>query len=70
MEFQGIELYNVRELEYNSESGGYKLSRLPKSLREKMTDSVYAAAGVELRFVPIDDEIKIKIRKQFLQTTK
>lgn len=63
MLFRGIELHNVRELVYNEESGGYKMSRMPMRVAEKMTANTFADAGVELRFVPISDEVKIKIKK-------
>ena len=62
MEFKGITLHNVRELELNEETGGYKMSRLPSAVVASMHTHAYSASGVELRFVPISDEVKIKIR--------
>ena len=63
MEFSGIELHNVRELVYNEESGGYKFSRMPMRVAEFMANETYfSATGCELRFVPIDDEVTVKIR--------
>ena len=62
MEFKNIELHNVRELVYNGESGGYKLSRMPSQVAKKMTANVFAASGCEIRFVPIDNEITVKIK--------
>lgn len=61
MEFKGIELHNVRELikgEY-----GYVLSRLPSSLGDIIKGDPKTASGVELRLVPISDEVKIKIKR-------
>jgi lysophospholipase L1-like esterase len=63
MQFKGIELHNVRELikgEY-----GYVLSRLPSSLGDIIKGDPKTASGVELRLVPISDEVKIKIKKVF-----
>ena len=63
MEFRGIELPNVRELLYNEESGGYKFSRMPMRVAEFMANEKYfSGTGCELRLVPIDDEVTIKIR--------
>ena len=63
MEFRGIELHNVRELIYNEESGGYKLSRMPMRVAEFMANEQYlSGTGCELRFVPIDDEVTVKIK--------
>lgn len=63
MEFFGIELHNVRDLVYNEDTGGYKISRMPLRITEKMIrDVAYGATGCELRFVPIDDEVTVKIR--------
>lgn len=62
MEFHGIELHNVRELLYNKESGGYKFSRMPMRVAEFMANEAYfSGTGCELRFVPIDDEVTVKI---------
>lgn len=61
MQFKGIELHNVRELikgEY-----GYILSRLPSSLVPHLKTDGLTATGVELRLVPISDEVKIKIKR-------
>ena len=61
MQFKGIELHNVRELikgEY-----GYVLSRLPSSLGDIIKGDPKTASGVELRLVPISDEVKIKIKR-------
>lgn len=63
MLFRGIELHNVRELVYNEESGGYKMSRMPMRVAEHMSANTFADSGVELRFVPISDEVRIKIKK-------
>lgn len=63
MEFRGIELHNVRELIFNPESSGYKMRRMPTKVAEHMSANTFASSGVELRFVPIDDEVRIKIRK-------
>ena len=61
MEFKGIELHNVRELikgEY-----GYVLSRLPSRLGDVIKGDPKTASGVELRLVPIDEEVKIRIKR-------
>ena len=63
MEFRGIELHNIRELIFNPESGGYKMRRMPTRIAEYMSANTFACSGAELRFVPIDDEVRIKIRK-------
>ncbi len=63
MNFKNIELHNVRELVYNEETGGYKFSRMPMRVAEKMKpDITFGATGCEIRFVPIDDEVTVKIR--------
>ncbi|MDY3918595.1 MAG: SGNH/GDSL hydrolase family protein [Candidatus Limivivens sp.] len=62
MEFKGLEIYNCRELVLNEETGGYRISRIPMSLAEKMKANPFLASGVELRFVPLEKEIRIVLR--------
>ncbi len=61
MEFKGIELHNVRELIKGE--FGYVLSRLPSRLGDLIKGDPKTASGVELRLVPISDEVKIKIKR-------
>ena len=61
MEFKGISLHNVRELIPGEK--GYILSRLPSSVGDVIKGEPRTASGVELRLVPISDEVKIKIKK-------
>lgn len=63
MEFHGVALHDVAELVYNKESGGYKLTRMPMRVAEKMNPNVtFGATGCEIRFVPLDEEVTVKIR--------
>lgn len=63
MIFKGIDIYNCRELKKNPATGGYAISRLPYYIGDSISGDQFTDCGVELRFVPIDDEIKITIRK-------
>ena len=63
MEFKGIDIHNCKELVLNEQTGGYQISRLPMEISDKISANTFVDAGVELRFVPIDEEVKIVIRK-------
>ena len=63
MEWKGIELHNVRALEQNPETAGLLISRLPSTLEPHVLADAKTASGCELRLVPIDDEVRIRIRK-------
>lgn len=58
-----IQFHNIAELEWDQESGGYKMPRMPlkvvEQLNEKAKRSIYFGCGCELRFQMISDEVKI-----------
>ncbi len=64
MIFKGIELHNVSELEKNS--SGYDMLRVPKSTENGLNETARIrnrlSTGIELRFVHIDDEVRIVIK--------
>ena len=62
MIYKNIEIHNCRELLKNEETGLFKMCRIPLSLDDKITGNGFINCGVELRFVPIDDEIKITLK--------
>lgn len=62
MLYRNIEIHNCCELMKDDETGLYKMCRIPLSLNDKITGNGFGNAGVELRFVPIDDEIRITLR--------
>ena len=61
MEFKGIEIHNARELIKGER--GYIISRLPEKLIPFVEADPKIASGVELRLVPISDEVKIRINR-------
>lgn len=63
MEFKGIDIHNCKELVLNKQTGGYQISRLPMQIADKLSANTFVDSGVELRFVPVDDEVRIVIRK-------
>lgn len=62
MIFKNTEIHNCRELSYNNESGCFKMSRIPLELNDKIEGNAFQNSGVELRLVPIDDEVRIILK--------
>lgn len=62
MIYKNIEIHNCKEMERNEETGLFKMCRIPLSLNEKITGNGFGNAGVELRFVPLDDEVRITLK--------
>ena len=65
MVFQNIEFHNVEEIE--AVDGGYRMCRIPHSVREQLNERVREASawystGVELRFRMSGDSVKIHLR--------
>ena len=57
MIYKNIDIHNCRELCRNDETGLYQMSRIPLELNDKIAGNAFQDSGVELRFVPTDDEI-------------
>ena len=64
MIYKNIDIHNCREILKNDETGLYMMSRIPVELNDKIEGNAFQNSGVELRFVPNDDEIKIVLRTQ------
>lgn len=64
MEFYGIEIHNCKDLKWNEETGCYMMCRIPLELNEKVPGNGFFSSGVELRFVPIDEEIRITLKAE------
>ena len=64
MIYKNIDIHNCREILKNDETGLYMMSRIPVELNDKIEGNAFQDSGVELRFVPNDDEIKIVLRTQ------
>lgn len=64
MIYKNIDIHNCRELCRNDETGLYQMSRIPLELNDKIAGNAFQDSGVELRFVPTDDEIRIVLRTQ------
>ena len=68
MIFKGAELYNVSEMEYNSEKESYDMLRVPKLVEEGLNKDAQKInrfnTGAEIRFVHIDDEIEITMQTE------
>lgn len=62
MIYKNIEIHNCSELLKDEQTGFSRMCRIPLSLNEKITGNGFTNCGVELRFVPIDDEIKITLK--------
>ena len=60
MQFKGIEIHNARTLAKGEE--GLLIRRLPEDLIPFLKTDASVASGVELRLVPISDEVTIKIK--------
>ena len=59
MIYKNIDIHNCIEILKNDETGLYMMSRIPVELNDKIEGNAFQNSGVELRFVPNDDEIKI-----------
>lgn len=69
MIYEGIELYNVHELEPADDGGaGQKMSRIPGELRSKLNSGAQGTAfngcGCEIRFRMLSDEVRLVLRRQ------
>lgn len=62
MRFGNIEIHNCKELQFEKENNCYKMCRIPLELNEKIPGDGFFCSGIELRFVPIDDEVKITLK--------
>lgn len=64
--FKGIQLHNVSELEQNSSTEGFYMLRVPKDVENGLNDMAkdrnILNTGVELRFVAVDDEVRITLQ--------
>ena len=64
--FKGIQLHNVSELEQKSSTEGFYMLRVPKDVENGLNDMAKDRnsinTGVELRFVAVDDEVKITLQ--------
>ncbi|MGX7199812.1 SGNH/GDSL hydrolase family protein [Enterococcus nangangensis] len=62
-----IDFHNVEEFVYNPKTHGYKLSRVPGNIREKLNEKAqgmaYNTCGVELRFFMESEEVKLKFSR-------
>ena len=70
MIYKNIDIHNCREILKNDETGLYMMSRIPVELNDKIEGNAFQNSGVELRFVPNDDEIKIVLRTQDRKSTR
>ena len=62
MIYRSIEIHNCREVIKNEQTGLFKMCRIPLSLNENITGDGFGNAGVELRLVPLDDEVSIVLK--------
>jgi hypothetical protein len=70
MIYKNAELYNIEEMIELSDKSGYALSRIPKSVRDRLPERgqlmAFNGCGAEIRFNIVGDQAKVIIkRKEF-----
>lgn len=63
-----LDFHNVAAKVFNPDTGGYRLSRVPMDVREKLNDGAqhmaFATCGVEVRFFMVSDTVTLKFIRE------